>query len=255
MQSFYEECVVDHYNYPCGGRIDKIFEENAMGQSFLTAVHQDFVNDMPQWFPMDLKHMCFSYCDFARELNIMAVDKNCEAQILSLVSPTSRFPNSLSLRGKAERFGVCNALLEDCRQHSFGNSDDFIEMFVAVAKFYGEQTFIRMLRYIGLIPDDYRWVYSEIVNRVAEDLCKVRTRCVRFLAFCGCWKQNQAIHADLILKLDNASIDCNGDLLIIEASKHFPLKPVYNSAELSIEDVRNIDSKKNLDSKRRRLDC
>lgn len=118
----------------------------------------------------DCVSVCLGYISL-RDFNTnwMTSDKDIDKKILE----------HLAYNNQITKYkGVCNFLIAVGHRGfcKFDEDDDFIQMFVNVAKYYGEDKFLLTLRFTGLINPNMECLYGAILNRVAEILGKFITR-------------------------------------------------------------------------------
>lgn len=230
MQSFFEECVLNHYLSVCEKRdLQQIFQKHGFGRPIEALFSEKLLCELKVHLSNDCAKICDGYIalDKTEPNCILEPDERKDCMILRKLKP-------LSLRalivGNAALYGVCNTLIH-CTlfdDHLGRSQKEFIRMFVGVAEVYGEDIWIQMLQYCKIVPL-YQNVYEEGLNQVAESLLKVRTRCCRGDFIWPCCIQNEKIYYEFrsLHKKDEVT-DVFSEICDRLRTKYAPLLPIFH---------------------------
>lgn len=219
MQTLFEECAKQHFLQFDDKDLEDILRKHGFAQPvenwFPAAMRQDISVHMSE----DCATICVAY--FGNCLgNFLQVHQEIDNLIIGEVQSISSYRTHWILK-RAQEIGVCNTIVECGRRNSFRCADnEFVAMFVSVAKHYGEEIFLKTLKFTGTLPTFRSNLYSEVLNQVAEYSNKVNTRCCLGIGYCSCFRMNQDLYKEAESLLDEFGYESQSEVQELLLTKY-----------------------------------
>lgn len=190
---FLKECAEDHFKPFCEKKLPDILRRYGFNNPDELKSHA--ANSLSVFMNLDCVSVCLGYIRFDDfNKNWMSSDKEIDNKILEHLAHEKWIIHHSS------NIGVLNFLIMIGRSATCWFEEILIQMFLDVVTYYGEERFLQVLRFTGMIHAGIEYLYGEMLNRVAEFLSKVDTRCLLGMIRCGCYKKNKTLQFGIGLK-------------------------------------------------------
>lgn len=182
MQQFWQECAAEHFKHRRNFKL--ILRKYGFDVPFPKMFAKFVIETLQNVMILDCANLCLQFLS-SKEFENMCFSMNQEMG--------KKITETIPLRQLApfQRSDICQVLTNMGRDNFIYVANDvFVKMFVGVAKHYGEEKFLQVLRFTGSLPSRYDDWYGEILNQVAEYLKHVKTRCRLGADICNCYLTN-----------------------------------------------------------------
>ena len=197
-------CANDHFLDGCDRNLCDILTQHGFNSQPRIVVKTALDNNLNGFLSTDCVEICIAFLSVRDYFhNCFAKDDLIDAKIIDEVMPL----HFHKIRKIAKQNGVCNTLIMMSQLETVHSaSSEYILMFVAVGKYYGQDRFFNVLRSVGVVPQRQDYIFSEVLNMMAEYWNMTRSRCLLGGIYCRCFVAHPSLmEAQNVLEQSNVN--------------------------------------------------